>query len=106
MTEVSTNTPEEKKNKYVLDEGVEEYIPFSVKGNNYLFRQPNTEELRELIALEGKSSEMFIDVTSKFVSKADESALEWEEMKKQLLAPHWVHFRDMILTEISGDNQS
>ena len=106
MTEVSTNKESlEQKPKYVLDEGVEEYFPFQIKGNNYLFRQPNTEELKIFEAFEGKGSDEFIKTVSQFVTKGDDKAIEWPEMVKQMIGPHWGRFKEMILTEISGDNQ-
>ena len=86
---------------YNLDESVQEYFEFKLKGHNYRFNHMNTEEVEELRKVEtddDKSREFMF----KFISKVDEKSPEFSELSKKMIAPHWVNFKKMILTEFGG----
>lgn len=84
-----------------LDSEVNEYFEFTVKGHNYRFRHLTMEEIekmKEFETDEKKSREYLFG----FISKVDETSPEFAEVSKQMIAPHWIRFREMIKAEFSG----
>ncbi len=97
-----------------LDDGVQEYFEFIVKGHTYQFRQPNTEELDEIRvatspitedmdekAVEAKSEESR-EALFKFITPVGE-APEFKETVKQMTVPHWNRFNKMVAVEMGLD---
>lgn len=86
---------------YNLDESVQEYFEFKLKGHNYRFNHMNTEQIEELQKLKGddKKSQEFM---FKFISKVDEKSPDFTELSKQMIAPHWIKFTEMIKAEFGG----
>lgn len=84
-----------------LDAEVNEYFDFVVKGHTYRFRHLTMEEIekmKEYEADEKKSREYLF----KFITKQDEASPDFQEVSKQMIAPHWIKFREMIKAEFSG----
>lgn len=90
--------------KYNLDENVAEYFDFVVEGHEYRFRHLTTEELdgfRKVSDDEQKGMEYLYQ----FISKTHDDSPDFTETAKKMIAPKWVKFRKMILTEMTdGDN--
>lgn len=84
-----------------LDSEVNEYFDFTVKGHTYRFRHMTMSEIEKMKEFENdevKSRKYLF----KFISKVNESSPSFEEVSKQMIAPHWIKFRDMIKAEFSG----
>lgn len=84
-----------------LDSEVNEYFDFTVKGHTYRFKHMTMEEIekmKEYEADEKKSREYLF----KFITRLDETSPTFEEVAKQMIAPHWIKFREMIKAEFSG----
>lgn len=91
---------------YDLDDGVNEYFEFILKGHLYHFRYPSTDEIDEIAEI--KTTKQMKETLSKFITKGQEDAPEFTEITEQLTIPHWARFRDMIIKEMSlnEDNPS
>lgn len=84
-----------------LDDGVNEYFDFTVKGHTFRFRHMTMDEIEKMKEFENdekKSREYLFG----FISKVDETSPEFVEVSKQMTAPHWIRFREMIKAEFSG----
>ena len=98
-----------------LDEGVEEYFQFTVKGHTYKFKQPNTEELDEIrlatIPITEDMDEKEAEAKSKesreslfkFITPEGE-APEFKEVSKKMTVPHWNRFNKMVSVEMGLDD--
>ena len=98
---------------YNLDD-VQEYFTFKVKGHTYQFRHMNSEEtgkLREL-ALKAKNNPEDTKIAKEnedylfsFITKVDGDSPEFIDIQKQMIAPQWKRFREMLYTEFGIDNE-
>jgi hypothetical protein len=84
-----------------LDESVQEYFEFIVKGHNYRFRHMNTEEMEAWKDVESD------DVKAKeylysFISKVNADSPEFSEVAKTMITPHWLAFKKMVQVEFGG----
>lgn len=84
-----------------LDEQVQEYFEFIVKGHKYKFRHMTTEEIEELRKIED-NEEKSKEFLYSFITKEEETAPEFPEVAKDMITPHWIRFREMIKTEFGG----
>lgn len=82
-----------------LSQDVQESFEFAVKGHNYFFRQPTTEEMKDMRKLEGEALEQFLLT---FISKKDPSSPDFQEVSKQMINPEWINFKKMIEVEFGG----
>jgi hypothetical protein len=84
-----------------LDDSVDEYFEFILKGHKYKFRHLNTEEMQDFIKLkddeEKAKKELF-----KFIEPVDSKDPSFEEVSKTMLVPHWKKFYEMIQVEFIG----
>lgn len=88
---------------YNLDEGIQEYFEFIIKGNKYKFRHLNTEEMekfRDVAEDEEKAKTFLFD----FISKENEDSPDFSEIAKQMIAPQWIKFRKMLFSEMSDES--
>lgn len=85
-----------------LDEGVQEYFEFILKGHKYRFAHLNTEQLEELQKISDSDEDKQKDFFYKFITKVDDSSPDFADISKQMIAPHWIRFRKMVETEFSG----
>lgn len=88
---------------YNLDEGIQEYFEFIIKGNKYKFRHLNTEEMEKFRVIsedEEKAKTFLYD----FISKESDEAPDFSEVAKKMITPQWVKFRKMLLAEMSDEN--
>lgn len=81
-----------------LDESVNEYFEFIVRGYKYKFNHPNTEQLDELRKL-GNDEEKSRQFLFKFIEKIDPKAPNFKDISKSMIAPHWVLFKKMMISE-------
>ncbi len=102
-----------------LDDGVQEYFEFIVKGHTYRFKQPNTEELDDMrtattpgdVELDDKAREAeekeSKEALFQFITSVGE-APEFKEISKKMTVPHWNRFNKMVAVEmgLDADNQS
>lgn len=92
----------EEKSKIVdLDEGFEEFFTFRIKGYNYNFRQPTTDELEVISKLETekdfkKQRESFYT----FITPASEESPSFPEIAGKLTLKHWLRFFDMVKSNL------
>lgn len=84
---------------YNLDDGVNEYFEFIVKGNTYRFKYPTTEEMEGLRKIEG-DDEKATGFLLNFINKVDEKSPDFKDIQKQMTVAHWVKFREMITKEM------
>lgn len=82
-----------------LDEGVQEYFEFSVKGHVYRFRHLNTEEVHELMKLSGEELEKHI---YQFITKVNPESPDFTEISKKMITPEWANFKKMITSEFGA----
>lgn len=88
--------------KYNLDDDVNESFGFSIKGQEYKFRQLTTEEIDNFQGM--KSDKEIREYLYQFITPISEKAPAFEEMAKQMLAPHWKNFLTMVKTEMGIEN--
>lgn len=84
-----------------LDEGVEESFTFTILGNNYSFKYPNSEELEELGKIGKTDVEKLGKLLLGYITPIGESK-PFEEIQKKMLPPHTIKFNKMIMEEIGG----
>jgi len=84
-----------------LDEGVEESFTFTVLGNAYSFKYPNSEELEELSKIAKTDVEKLSKLLLGYITAIGESK-PFEEIQKKMLTPHISKFNKMIIEEIVG----
>ncbi len=102
-----------------LDEGVEEYFEFTVRGHNYRFKQLNMDELEEVRIASLPVAEDMDDKAKKAKEKESKESLfkfitpvgdapKFEEVSKKMTVPHWNRFNKMVAIEmgLDDDNQS
>ncbi len=86
-----------------LDESVQEYFDFIVKGHTYRFRHMNTVEAEEMKKIEAKGDEKKqTKYLYKFITPIEEKSPSFEEISKQMIAPQWIKFRKMVTEEYAG----
>jgi hypothetical protein len=85
-----------------LDDGVQEYFEFEIKGHRYQFRHMTLDELKHLQEIEKKDEESREYLYS-FITSVDEKSPAFPEIAKTLLTPHWIKFRKMVESEFSGN---
>lgn len=83
---------------YNLDEEVKESFRFSIKGHEYDFRQLNTEELENFQGMKGDKE--IREYLYQFITPVKEDSPAFTAMAKQLLAPHWRNFINMVKVEM------
>ena len=83
-----------------LDQGVEEYFDFILKGHKYRFRHFNTDEMEEMQKL-GKDDKKARAFLYKAITKLDEDAPDFPDTAKEMTVPHWRRFWEMIKEEMS-----
>jgi hypothetical protein len=81
-----------------LDEGIQEHFEFTVKGHKYKFRHLNTEEMEQIAKLD-TDNEKAKQYLYTFITKVDEGP-EFSDVSKQMIAPQWRKFHDMIKAEM------
>lgn len=91
---------------YNLDENVAEYFEFSVFGQVYKFRQPNSEEMEKMKSIsedEKKSKEERSKEADEylwsFITPKEEDAKPFSEVAKTMIAPQLRNFKKMIESE-------
>lgn len=84
-----------------LDEGVEEFFNFTVLGNTYKFKYPNSEELEELSKIAKTDLEKFSKSLLEFINPIGESK-PFQEIQNKMLPPHVAKFNKMVMEEIGG----
>lgn len=84
-----------------LDEGVEEFFTFTILGNTYSFKYPNSEELEELSKIAKTDIEKLSKSLLSFITPIADSK-PFEEIQKKMLTPHIAKFNKMIIEEIVG----
>lgn len=94
-----THTP------YDLDD-VQEYFEFKLKGHVYRFRHMNSFEIEELRSLEGQDDEKTKVFLYSFITKVDSESPDFQEASKAMIVPQWAKFRQMIVSEFSGNANS
>lgn len=93
---------------YNLD-SEKEYFEFSIFGGLYHFRLPTFEEGETFDAIDRNDEKLPAkEVTKKrleylasFITKANEKALDFQELTKKMTAAHWKKFNEMVKTEMS-----
>lgn len=84
-----------------LDAGIQESFEFIVKGHKYRFRQLNTEEIEKLQEVsKDKDALKTKEFLFQFITKVDEKSPEFAEVAKQMIAPQWKKFQEMIKKEM------
>ncbi len=86
-----------------LDENIAEHFEFIIKGHNYKFRQPNTEEIKE-IQKSSDDKDFGNENLYPFISKVNEDSPDFSETAKQMTMPYWHKFNAMVLTELGLDS--
>lgn len=84
-----------------LDDGVEEKFTFTVLGNTYDFKYPNTEELEEFGKFAKEDSKKLFETLLKFITPVGNSE-SFDIVQKKMLSPHVIKFNRMIMEEIAG----
>ncbi len=84
-----------------LDQNVEESFIFRVRGYEYIFKQPNTEELEEIQDL-GDDEKKLKKFLFNFITPRDSKTPSFKDISKKMIAPQWLAFRDMIKSELGG----
>jgi hypothetical protein len=86
-----------------LDDGVQEYFEFILKGHTYRFRHLNTEEIEHLRKIDGDDKKVK-EYLFQFITKVKEDAPEFPVVSQQMLTPHWIKFKKMIQAEMGDAN--
>lgn len=86
---------------YDLDDSVAEYFEFKLKGHLYKFTHPTTEEMM-VWKDAGTDEEKALEEMSKFITRKDESAPEFKDVYKQMIAPNRKLFTQMITSELGS----
>ena len=88
-----------------LDEGIQEYFEFIVKGHTYRFRQLNTEEIEDIakVDFEKEDARKYL---YRFISKVDPKSPDFEAIANKMIAPQWVKFQEMIKVEMGLDGNN
>ena len=84
-----------------LDENVNEYFDFQVKGFTYRFRHMTMEEIEKMKEYENDEQKTR-QYLFNFISKVDETSPDFIETSKLMTVPHWIAFREMIKAEFTG----
>lgn len=84
---------------YNLDEGVNEYFEFSVRGHVYKFRYMTVEEIEKMQTLTNNNDIM--DYVFTFISKVDEKSPEFATIAKKFTPPQLKNFKDMIVAQFT-----
>lgn len=84
-----------------LDDGVEEKFTFTVLGNTYDFKYPNTEELEEFGKVGKEDTKKLFEILLKYITPVGNSE-PFVELQKKMLSPHVIKFNKMIMEEIAG----
>jgi hypothetical protein len=88
-----------------LDDSVREYFIFSVKGVEYKFRYPTTEEISSLQSISNEEdTKSGLAKLAEFISNVKEGDVSFTEMSKTLNTQHWANFRKMIQAEFIGED--
>lgn len=90
--------------QYNLDEDVKESFRFTIKGHTYEFRQLNTEEIDKFQNI--KEEKAIREYLFSFITPVDASSPSFEDVSKQMLAPHWKNFVNMVRVELSGNGSN
>lgn len=89
---------------YDLDQDVQETFRFTLKGYAYDFRQMTTEEIDEFQSK--KNDKEIREYLFTFITPVEEKSPKFTEISKQMIAPHWVKFLEMIKTEMAGNGNN
>lgn len=84
-----------------LDQDVNEYFEFTVKGHLYRFRHLTMSEIEKMKEFENDETKSRQYLFT-FISKVNETSPDFEEVSRQMIAPHWLRFKEMITAEFSG----
>lgn len=84
-----------------LDDQVEEFFLFKLKGNTYSFRQPTTDELEELSKVEdGKDFKKQRELFYPFITPVKADSPTFPSIVSKLNMQHWLRFFDMLKTKL------
>lgn len=83
---------------YNLDEGIQEYFEFTVKGHSYKFRFLTTEEAEKIKELKDDEKGI-VEYLYKFIDPVSENAPPFVEIAKKMTIPHMIAFNKMVMTE-------
>lgn len=84
-----------------LDDGIEESFAFTVLGNSYSFKYPNTEELEAFSKLGKEDVDKLGKMLLEYITPIGESK-PFDQIQKKMLPPHVVKFNKMVMEEIGG----
>lgn len=87
-----------------LDNEVRETFKFTIKGHTYEFRQMTTEEIDNFQNI--KTDKEIREYLYSFITKIDPEGPEFTEIAKQMIAPHWRNFMNMVIAEMGGKDGS
>ena len=84
-----------------LDEGYEEYFTFRIKGHEFTFRQPTTDELEVISKAENekdfkKQRELFYP----FIEPVKEDGPKFPDIVGKITLKHWLRFFEMVKVEL------
>lgn len=88
--------------KRKLSEGLVEAFNFTLKGHEYSFRYPNTEELDEFKDVDTKDIKSFVRFISQFIDPVSKSAPTFMEIQKKMIVTEWSRFGEMITEEFKA----
>ena len=89
---------------YDLDKDVSESFRFTLKGHEYIFKQMTTEEIDEF--QQKKGDKEIREYLYTFITPAKDGSPKFDEMAKQMTAPHWTNFLHMVQVEMTGNESN
>lgn len=82
-----------------LDDSVNEYFEFSIGGNTYRFRQPNTEESYQFNKLKDEPPDKIQAFLFTFITPVSADAPPFPSVAKKMILPQWRNFNAMLMAE-------